>query len=149
MSYLNLIRVTSQCSFYQICPTCQDGVATESSSQLVPAVARDKVQVLLKLVGHQDSKVGKYVYKVALASSFFVNCVNFVKLKWFQVSLAILSLVKPLSVHVGVDLPTAGLWLNYLNGQSEELALRFSEHIPHLVTNFQSGVVNLASRLLL
>ena len=45
-----------------------------------------------------------------------------------------LCLVKPLSVHVGVDPATAGLWLNYLNGQNEELALGFSEHIQHLVS---------------
>ena len=44
-----------------------------------------------------------------------------------------LSLVKPMSVHVGIDVPSAGLWLNYLNGDNEQLAIRFAAKIHNLV----------------
>lgn len=63
------------------------------------------MNVLLKVVGHSDRNV----------------------------SLKILALLKPLSIHVGITPETAGIWLNYLNSENEDLAIRFSRHIQYLV----------------
>jgi hypothetical protein len=45
-----------------------------------------------------------------------------------------LSLLKPMSVHVGIDLPSTGLWMNYLNGEDKQLAIRFAAKIHNLVS---------------
>ena len=51
----------------------------------------------------------------------------------FQVSLAVLRLLKPLSIHFGISAPSAEIWLNCLDEKNEELALAFSWHIQYLV----------------
>ena len=51
----------------------------------------------------------------------------------FQVSLAVLRLLKPLSIHFGISAPSAEIWLNCLDEKNEELAMAFSWHIQFLV----------------
>ena len=88
-----------------LCGYCdQDKLLQSPSEKKPPVIPLSDVQSLLKLVGHNDGKV----------------------------SFAALSMVKPISNHVGFNLSMATLFLNsYLNGTDE--FLRFSPMVSHLV----------------
>ena len=94
-------------SCWQICPFCtSSGPETFSSMRNpAPAVSPDRLEIFLKLLGHSDPKVNS----------------------------SMLSLLKPMSVHVGVDQASAGLWLNYLNSDNDDIVAEFSQHVHNLV----------------
>jgi len=64
----------------------------------------------------------------------------------FQINLSLLSLLKSMAVHVGVDEASAGLWLNNLSSDNEEIVTGFAEQIHHLVS-FRFNFVILLFRL--
>ena len=88
-----------------ICPRCDIAVFGKKESSTVPMLSYQDVESLLKLVGHPDS----------------------------DVKIPIISIIQPLSNHVGFTESLCALWLNYIEAATyDQASFRFSSKVRYI-----------------
>ncbi len=93
-----------------LCPFCDEGrflVSRDSLNDEAPTtIEANDLEILLKLIGHHEKSV----------------------------STNVLSMLKPMSNHIGFNITTASLWMHYLDTSEEKDSLLFSASIKYLIT---------------